>query len=198
MTAGVMHGARAGAAIGAWGGPWGAAAGAVVGGLAGWWLGDQIAGMISDANTDAETLAPPMADVNCATCDRNPCAHLANGAPNGTPYRGGAHGAMRGPVGDGLESHHTPAAAASYLHREVGPAIQMDPADHYRTASHARMPGSRQYIAAQRTAVQGGNFLAASVMDIADIRAKFGDKYDAAILQMELYTACLKANGIIR
>lgn len=200
VGAGVFHGGRTGAMIGAYGGPWGAAAGAVIGGIVGgaavWWVGEQIANQMENANSDAESLGTTDTDVRCATCDQNPCAHLAAGAP-GSPYRGGAHGAMRLPVGDGLESHHTPARAASYLHPEVGPAIQMDPADHARTASN-RMAGRAAYIAAQRQAVNSGNFLSAQAMDITDIRAKFGDKYDSAIAQMEAYSLCLRRNGIIR
>lgn len=199
--AGVFHGGRTGAAIGAYGGPYGAAAGAVIGGLIGgaigWWAAEAVTEQIDAANADAQSLANTDTDIRCATCDRNPCAHLANGAPGAGPYRGGAHGAMRLPVGDGLESHHTPARAASYLHPEVGPAIQMDPADHALTASNGRMPGSAAYIAAQRQAVNSGNFIAAQAMDIADIRAKFGDKYDSAIAQMEAYTLCLRRNGLI-
>ncbi|MEX0310622.1 MAG: hypothetical protein AB3N17_10290 [Tateyamaria sp.] len=196
----VFHGGRTGGMLGAYGGPWGAAAGAVVGGLlagGAYWLGSEAVSQMSQANSDAESLGNTDADVRCATCDQNPCAHLANGVP-GSPYRGGAHGAMRLPVGDGLDSHHTPARAASYLHPEVGPSIQMDPADHALTASNGRMPGSAQYIAAQRHSVNSGNFLAAQAMDIADIRAKFGSKYDAAIAQMEAYSLCLRRNGIIR
>lgn len=199
--AGVMHGGRTGAAIGAYGGPYGAAAGAIVGGLIGgaigWWAGSQIVEQIDAANADAGALSDLNTDVRCATCDQNPCAQLAGGTPGAGPYRGGAHGAMRGPVGDGLDSHHTPARAASYLHPEVGPAIQMDPADHARTASN-RVAGRAAYIAAQRQAVNSGNFLSAQAMDITDIRAKFGSKYDSAIAQMEAYTLCLRQNGIIR
>lgn len=135
--------------------------------------------------------------LTCANCRDNPCRHLAAGVP-GSPYRGGAHGALGGPVGDQIESHHTPAKAASYLHENVGPAIQMDEADHRRTASHGRMPGHAAYIAQQRSAVAGGRFLAATQMDVANIRQLFGNKYDGAIAQMEAYTLCLKQNGLIR
>lgn len=200
--AGVLHGGRTGASIGAYGGPYGAAAGAVIGGLIGgaigWWAGNEIVEQIDAANADAQTLSNVDTDVRCATCAKNPCAHLAAGAPGAGPYRGGAHGAMRLPVGDGLDSHHTPARAASYLHPEVGPSIQMDPADHALTASNGRMPGSALYISEQRQAVNSGNFIAAQAMDIVDIRAKFGRKYDSAIVQMEAYSLCLRQNGMIR
>jgi hypothetical protein len=101
-------------------------------------------------------------------------------------------------VGDQIESHHIPAKAVSYLHENVGPAIQMDEADHWRTASNGRMPGHAAYIARQGQHIAGNNFLGAVAMDIADIRSKFGTKYDSAIAQMEAYTACLKQNGLIR
>ena len=102
-----------------------------------------------------------------------------------------AHAGLRNSGRDG------PARAASYLPPEVGPAIQMDPADHALTASNGRMPGSAGYIAAQRQAIAGENFIAAQAMDIADIRTKFGDKYDSAIAQMEAYSLCLRQHGII-
>ena len=137
------------------------------------------------------------ATTTCTTgCADNPCAHLAGGVP-GSKYRGGAHSGTSLPVGDGLDSHHTPAAAASPLPRAMGPAIQMDPADHWRTASNGRMPGSAGFIAAQRSMISSGNFLGAVAMDVADIKAKFGDKYDSAIAQMEAYAACLEKHGLI-
>ncbi len=154
---------------------------------------------MNGANDDAdENLAAETAVTACSICGRNnPCAHLANGVP-GSQYRGGAHSSMQLPWGDGLESHHTPARAASPLPPQVSPAIQMDPVDHALTASHGRMPGSASYRAAQARAIQTTGFMSAQAMDIADIRAKFGDKYDGAIAQMEAYTLCLRRNGVIR
>ncbi|WP_205910256.1 hypothetical protein, partial [Rhizobium sp. FKY42] len=116
-----------------------------------------------------------------------------------------AHGCMTATAdtkGDGLDSHHMPAAANSNIHREVSTAIQMDPKDHRQTSSYGR-GRTTPYMAGQKRLVDSGNFMGAIAMDIADIRriaAKSGDpsKYDDAIRQMLQYAQCLKQNGIIR
>ena len=51
-------------------------------------------------------------------------------------FRGGPHGETKGPVGDGLESHHAPPDSVSPVSRDKGSAIQMEPADHAATSSH--------------------------------------------------------------
>jgi filamentous hemagglutinin len=88
-----------------------------------------------------------------------------------------------------MESHHTPAdaenqAAGKGVTRPDGPAIKMDPADHARTASNGKMPGHMQHIAKQADLIKKGRMGEAIQMDIDDIRAKFGPKYDEAIQQM--------------
>lgn len=176
--------------------------GGILGGLVATGLGiaggKAIADHMSNANTQAQQKLNTQAQNKaCATCKTNPCGALAQGVP-GSKYRGGADGAMTKPTGDKLDSHHTPAAAASPLPREMGPAIQMDPSDHWRTASNGRVPGSGIYIADQRTLINGGNFMGAMAMDVADIHAKFGTKYDDALAQMSLYADCLKQNNIVR
>jgi len=120
------------------------------------------------------------------------CAAFANGS------HGGSHKFMKGPVGDGLDSNHMPAASASSLPRDWGPAIRMSPKDHLRTASHGAQPGSAVYRAAQRRLIASGKFSAAFAMDVADIRKKFGSKYDVGIAQAGVYMSCLKRNGLIR
>jgi hypothetical protein len=106
------------------------------------------------------------------------------GGPKG-PYRGGRHGDTKGPVGDGLESHHMPARSVSPLTPDQGPAIQMDPLDHRRTASHGTQgPAGEAYRARQGQLISEGRFDDAIQMDIDDIRSKFGTKYDEAILEM--------------
>jgi len=105
---------------------------------------------------------------------------------------------MQQPVGDGLDSHHTPAKKVSPLPDAVGPAIQMNPNDHRMTASHGNVPGHKVFQAQQAEAIASGNFMAAVAMDIADIRLKFGDKYDGAIAQMTAYAHCLKQHGIVQ
>lgn len=70
------------------------------------------------------------------------------------------------------------------------PSIQLDINDHYATASW----GSRgkTYGRIQEKLIQQGKsgYLAAMMMDIEDIRSKFGSKYDAAIAQMLAWAKC--------
>ncbi|MCJ8510561.1 hypothetical protein MUU53_22115 [Rhizobium lemnae] len=165
--------------------------------------GEYLANQMAQADEAADNAGASSAADACVTCTQNPCAALACGAP-GSKYRGGAHGCMTGTTdtkGDKLDSHHTPAAANSNIHREVSTAIQMDPKDHRQTSSYG---GGRTtpYMAGQKRLVDGDNFMGAIAMDIADIRriaAKSGDpsKYDDAIRQMLQYARCLKQNGII-
>lgn len=121
-----------------------------------------------------------------------PCHILSRGNPANSGYRGGSYGGTKSP---GIESHHIPAESA-YPLVNIGqsrmPAIQMDPADHALTASHPRQPGAQAYRDAQKRLIASGNIGAAFAMDVADIKAKFGDKYDEALVEAAAYLACLK------
>lgn len=145
----------------------------------------------SQSRTRTEPAAVP-----CQGCRNNPCKALAVGAPG--RYRGGAHGSTKLPWGDGLDSHHMPANAISPLPANMGPAIQMDPQDHRLTASYGSGPDAVMYRAEQSRLIAAGNFSGAFAMDVADIKANFGDKYDGAIAQAGAYLACLKQHGIVR
>lgn len=159
--------------------------------------GAVVADQVSKANKRAKTMSDAAPATTCQSCRNNPCAALAGGTP-GTRYKGGAHGIMKGPTGDGLDSHHIPAADVSPLPRDMGPAIKMDPADHQLTASHGSGRSAVAYRAAQKRLIDSGNFAGAFAMDVADVKAKFGSKYDGAIAQAGAYMACLKRNGVVR
>ena len=160
--------------------------------------GAVVADQVDKANKRAkEGLSDAAPATVCQTCRSGPCATLAGGVP-GAKYQGGAHGLMKLPPGDGLDSHHMPSADASYLPREIGPAIKMDPADHLRTASHGSSRAAAAYRLAQKRLIDAGNFTGAFAMDVADIRSKLGNKYDGAIAQAGAYMQCLKQNGIVR
>jgi hypothetical protein len=65
--------------------------------------------------------------------------------PTFKPYRGGRHGFLTGKltVGDTLDSHHTP-AKGTYLKEadyNLGPAVQMEKADHQKTGSYGASKG---------------------------------------------------------
>lgn len=157
-----------------------------------------VADKLSKADSAAKTnLQTATASTTCQTCKPNPCAALAGGVP-GSQYRGGAHGLTKLPYGDGKESHHIPANAVSPLPDDVGPAIQMDPADHKLTESRGSGADAKAYRATQKVLIDKGQFMTAQAMDFADIHAKFGSKYDAAIAQAIAYTACLKKTNVIK
>jgi len=171
-----------------------ATAGAVVGG--GYVASNMIQANQAAQEEQARTRERASA-VTCATCRDNPCATEAAGVP-GSKYRGGAHGATRYPTNDGMHSHHTPAKDASFLHENVGPAIQMDPMDHGDTASYGSGRFAKDYRATQSELINSGRFMEAVMMDVADIKSLFGNKYDEAIAQMLRYAECLKRNGIVQ
>jgi hypothetical protein len=109
-------------------------------------------------------------------------------------YKGGPHKETSQPVNDRLDSHHCPAKKC-YVNAPIssadGPAIQMDPADHAKTASYGNSPDARKYRAIQQELLNQGKLEEAIQMDIDDIRSKFGSKYDDAIHEMVEYARTL-------
>lgn len=89
---------------------------------------------------------------------------------------------------EGTERHHMPSCEASNLSRDVGPAIIIDKQDHMKTASWGRSREAQEYRNKQKELIDEGKFKEAQQMDIDDIRSKFGNKYDAAISQMQQYS----------
>ncbi|CRM52120.1 hypothetical protein HX810_06525 [Pseudomonas salomonii] len=128
----------------------------------------------------------------------DPCAALQDGVP-GDNYRGGKHGKIKqggSSYSPRRESHHMPADSAyskingRAVSSDAKPAIQLDINDHYATASWGSK--GKQYSKIQEKLIQGGKagYRAAMMMDIEDIRSKFGDKYDPAIAQMLAWAKC--------
>lgn len=93
---------------------------------------------------------------------------------------------MKGKIA-GYEAHHIPAKSASPLSIGEGPSIAMQAPDHRMTASAINSPAGRAYRQEQAVAIAEGDWQRAIDMDIADIRSKFGTKYDGAIEQMKDY-----------
>lgn len=100
--------------------------------------------------------------------------------------RGGAHGDVKGLPG--YESHHMPADSVSPLPTNQGPAIAMKIDDHRMTGSWGNSREARAYRKRQAELLEQGKFGEAQKMDVDDVRAKFGDKYNEAIDQMLKYT----------
>ncbi|WP_434596755.1 RHS repeat-associated core domain-containing protein [Streptomyces sp. A5-4] len=111
-------------------------------------------------------------------------------APAGHVYRGGIYKWLKDPSTGykrnipGTEINHMPPNSVNGVPTNRGAAIQMDQADHYQTASWGRSHEARDYRAQQKALVDQGRYRDAIDMDIADIRSKFGDKYDNAIKEM--------------
>ena len=201
VVAGAGVGALGGAALGGtiYGGV-GAIQGAIAGAPAGAAKGEEIGRQLSDwivQMTNAEKRAEGRRkavtkdlDTACASCG---CAALADGVP-GSKYRGGAHAFMRQP---GLQSHHMPPVLVSSLPEDLGPAIQMEPQDHYSTPSFGRNLRSPN-MQSQRGRIQNGSFMVAFAIDAAAVEALFPGKYIAAIAQATAYAQCLKRSGLVK
>lgn len=128
----------------------------------------------------------------------DPCVALQDGLP-GDNHRGGKHGKIKqggNSYEPRRESHHMPADSAyskingKKVSSDLKPSIQLDMNDHYDTASWGSK--GKQYRKIQEKLIQGGKsgYRAAMMMDIEDIRSKFGDKYDPAIAQMLAWAKC--------
>lgn len=129
---------------------------------------------------------------DAATSEADPCDGKGT---EGEKYKGGKHSKMApGGKKRGTESHHTPAHSrtSSPQSRGQSPAVQLDHADHMLTASWGSSNAAKAYRATQRQLMSLGKkgFKAAMMLDIKDIRKKFGDKYDSAIKQMLAYVEC--------
>ena len=124
--------------------------------------------------------------------DKGNCKHLEKGPP-GAKYKGGKHGKVQDDSIRGIrESHHIPPKSISPHGDAAGPSISMDYADHRALNSTGRTladPFSQAEAALAKSGPLG--FLAAMGTEIADIRKRFGDKYDPAIAWMLLWAACM-------
>lgn len=167
--------------------------------------------LIERARRLAEARLLAKAREECPTCDpqevlrtmTDPCGSLSRGNGSG-PYRGGSHAEMTKPAGDGLDSHHVPAKSNYPSWRGMSarqkarvsdkwPAIQMTPRDHRQTFSYGRGATSQAYARAQQYAFREYGMLGAFALDVAEIKMKFGDKYDEALKEAGMYAACVTA-----
>lgn len=133
----------------------------------------------------------------CRTCKQlddlaDPCQFLKRGT--GGKYAGGSYDGTKG-KGTDMESHHIP-SQDSYPPGSMTagrmPAISMDKGDHALTASHGRTGNAGvAYRDAQRAAIRRGGIVAGFAMDAADIKLRFGNKYDQALLEASAYVACI-------
>jgi len=106
---------------------------------------------------------------------------------------GGSYSEVRRTTSGG-EVHHMPANSVSPVTRGQGPAIAMDTADHYKTASRGSGRDAKAHRAAQADFIANNQYGKAMAMDIADIKRQFGNKYDDA---MKKAIDHAKASGLI-
>ncbi len=106
-----------------------------------------------------------------------PCP-LGGAAPKGGPYDKVRAGNTGGQV------HHTPAAKITPFEYRKAPSVWMETADHRLTKSWGSSADAKAYRQIQDDLINQGKLREAIQMDIDDIRAKFGNKYDENIRQM--------------
>jgi hypothetical protein len=124
--------------------------------------------------------------------NKGKCKQFEKGPP-GAAHQGGKHGRVKENSAVGVrESHHVPPVSTSPHGRETGPAISMDYGDHRALSSTGRLSTHPASIAQRQLAHSGpAGFLAAMLTEVAEIRTKFGNKYDPAIAWMMLWAACM-------
>ena len=93
------------------------------------------------------------------------------------------------------EVHHTPANKINQMKMDDGPAIWMTKQDHQTTSSWGSGLRAKAYRAKQEALIQQGRFREAVQMDINDIHALFGSKYDKNINEMLKYVDELDKAG---
>lgn len=124
-----------------------------------------------------------------AYCENNPVNYFDDGGNSKKKIIPGAlGGAYENVAANGGQVHHMPADSISPYSTEKGPGIRMDTTDHMKTASWGRLKEAEEYRERQRQLIEAGKFREAQQMDIDDLHAKFGDKYDKAIEEIQAYT----------
>ncbi len=126
-----------------------------------------------------------------AAIEESAAAKAANAeaTADNSRFRGGAHTDIQSP---GIESHHMPAKSVSGLGEANGPAIQMEPADHWKTMSNGKRPGSGEYREMIGDMISGGDMRGAMATEIRDVRRVARDtgnpqKYNGATREMMNY-----------
>lgn len=94
-------------------------------------------------------------------------------------------------AGQSIEVHHMPAYSAykdvASIDKDRGACIAMNKADHQKTASWGRGKNAQSYRDEQKQLITTGKIGAAFQMDKADLKSKFGSKYDRGVSQAESY-----------
>ena len=118
----------------------------------------------------------------------NNCGGKENGVQNNGESGKKTGGAYKDVPANGGQVHHMPADSVSPYSNNSGPSIRMDTPDHMKTASWGRSKAAQAYRAIQKELMDKGLFREVQQMDIENVRALFGNKYDEAIQQMLEYT----------
>jgi hypothetical protein len=101
-------------------------------------------------------------------------------------FKGGAFSDLR--ITPKLEErHHLIADSISPFSKEKGPCIVMSTVDHMKTSSYGNSTQAILYREKQKSLIKQGKIMEAFEMDVADIQAKFGHRYDDAIKEARQY-----------
>ena len=124
-----------------------------------------------------------------AYCANNPAIYYDDGGNAKKNIISGLLGGAYENVGaDGGHVHHMPADSISPYDKRKGPGARLEIEDHMKTASWGSSKEAIEYREGQRQLIDEGKFKEAQQMDIDDIHAKFGSKYDQGIEEMQAYT----------
>lgn len=100
--------------------------------------------------------------------------------------------------GDFENVHHMPANSVNGLSPSQGSSIIMDAEDHTLTASFNNKPGSTAFRLQQKKLIESGRYMDAFEMDVDNLHALFGSKYDVAIEKAEKYVLSLIEKGVVK
>ena len=87
-----------------------------------------------------------------------------------------------------VNSYNSSGAVNGTVTAGTGPCVLITTADHQKTASWGSSTASVNYRAQQLSLLKQGKYGNAQTMDINDLQAKVGGKYNTAISRMVLYT----------
>jgi hypothetical protein len=94
-------------------------------------------------------------------------------------------------AGNAIQIHHMPAYGAyegvAPINKNQGACIAMTTADHQKTASWGNGKNPKSYRDEQKQLITTGKIGAAFQMDKADLKSKFGTKYNRGVSQAESY-----------
>ena len=141
-----------------------------------------VIGVVKNLKKGAD-LVDSGADLAKAGSDVADAAADAVKAAKVDPPKGGEYQIVRS-GNSGGQVHHTPSAKVTPYEYRKAPSIWMDTLDHKKTASWGSSKPAEEFRNRQDALIRSGRLREAIQLDIDNIRALFGSKYDDHIKQM--------------